>query len=52
MKKACVLLVTYNRREYLSKLLEALNEQTYEISGLVIVNNNSTDDTEKMLLQI
>ena len=49
MKNVCVLVVTFNRSFYLEKLLDSLLKQKYSISGIVIVNNNSTDDTEKML---
>lgn len=50
MKTVCVLVVTYNRKEYLMKLIvEGLLKQTYPINKIVIFDNSSTDGTEQML---
>ncbi|HEM6434636.1 TPA: glycosyltransferase family 2 protein [Streptococcus suis] len=49
MPSVCVLIVTYNRSKYLLKALEGILTQNQEISGVLIFNNNSTDDTEKIL---
>ncbi|WP_304682057.1 glycosyltransferase family 2 protein [Lactobacillus taiwanensis] len=40
----CVV-VTYNRLKLLKECLAALENQTYRISNLYVVDNNSTDDT-------
>lgn len=48
-RKVLVLIVTYNRAEYLRKLLEKLKLQTQQVYGILIVDNNSTDNTSKML---
>lgn len=49
MKKVCILCVTYNRKEYLSKLLSALQNQDYNINSIIIVDNFSNDGTNEML---
>ena len=50
MKTVCALIVTYNRKEYLRKLLiEGLLKQTYPIKKILIFDNSSTDGTEQML---
>lgn len=41
--------VTYNRKDLLIECLEGILGQTYSVNKLVIVNNNSTDDTEHLL---
>lgn len=46
----CVV-VTYNRLALLKENIEALQQQTYPIEKIVIVNNNSTDDTAEYLRQ-
>lgn len=48
-KKIAVLVVTYNRKEYLYKLLGGLSKQTYEVDTLFLVDNNSTDNTAEFL---
>lgn len=45
----CVTIVTYNRAEYLQKLLEALWVQTYDIKTVIIVDNASSDGTDCLL---
>ena len=50
-KRICVIVVTYNRKEYLQKLLSALEKQTYPISEVLIYDNFSTDGTSDMLVQ-
>ena len=47
----CALIVTYNRCEYLAKLLNALDSQTHPISEIVIFDNCSTDETQDLLLK-
>jgi len=39
------LIVTYNRSKLLQRCLEALRNQTYPVSKILVVNNASTDDT-------
>jgi GT2 family glycosyltransferase len=49
MVKVCAVLVTYNRKKCLSRLLEALENQSYSLSGIFIFNNNSKDGTKDYL---
>lgn len=46
------IVVTYNRLELLKENLYSLKEQTYSLSKIVIVNNNSTDGTEAYLKKL
>lgn len=48
-KRVCVTIVTYNRINYLLKLLDALSKQTYPVASIAIVDNNSTDNTPLIL---
>ena len=52
MPSVCALVVTYNRSKYLQKALEGILNQQKEVSGVLIFNNNSTDNTEKMLIDL
>lgn len=42
-------IVTFNRKKMLQETLESLLNQTVEISKIIIVDNNSSDGTEKMI---
>src|SRR5699024_1340224 len=46
--KIGALIVTYNRKELLKECLEALFNQSYKLETIIIVDNNSTDGTEKL----
>lgn len=48
----CALVVTYNRKEYLLKLLKALDDQTIELNTILIFDNHSTDNTRETLLSM
>lgn len=50
--KVMIVLVTYNRRKCLSTLLKALKNQTIKPWGILVVDNNSTDDTNAFLQSI
>jgi len=52
MKSVCALVVTYNRSKYLQKALEGIINQQKEVSGVLIFNNNSMDNTEEMLIDL
>lgn len=43
------IVVTYNRLKCLQRVVDSLKKQTYPIARIVIVNNSSTDGTEKWL---
>lgn len=45
-----VVLVTYNRKRCLDKVLEGLDKQTYPIKKTFVFDNNSTDGTAEFLL--
>lgn len=47
--KIAAVVVTYNRKELLRKNLAALKGQTRPVDHVLVVNNASTDGTEKML---
>ena len=49
MNKITAVVVTYNRIEILKKTIESLKNQTYPCD-IMIINNASTDDTEKWVL--
>lgn len=50
-RKVCVVIVTYNRKELLVSLLQDLANQSYRVSGILIVDNNSSDGTSELLLK-
>ena len=49
-KRVSCIIVTYNRIDYLLKLIDALINQTYAIENIIIVNNKSTDKTVESLI--
>lgn len=49
-KKIAVLIVTYNRKQYLMNLLNSLKDQTKKIDSIYLVDNCSTDDTPQFLM--
>lgn len=50
LKVACVI-VTYNRRELLSRCLEAVLKQSYPVTSIYIIDNASTDGTFEYLVE-
>lgn len=49
MKTVSCIVVTYNRLEYLKRCLTHILDQSTPVSHVIVVNNNSTDDTEDYL---
>ncbi len=49
MEKVIAVVVTYNRQVLLSECIAALRRQTRRLDAILIVNNGSTDTTEKWL---
>lgn len=47
--KVGVVIVTYNRKEYLKNVLEKLELQTYKVEFILIFDNDSSDGTNIML---
>ena len=50
-RSVCVTIVTYNRKNLLLELLNALVKQRYPVSAILIVDNNSSDGTTDLLLE-
>lgn len=50
-RKVCVVIVTYNRKELLVNLLQDLAKQSYPITAVLIVDNDSGDGTPDLLLE-
>ena len=48
-KKIFAVVVTYNRKELLKECIEALVSQTRKVDKIYIIDNNSTDDTDKYI---
>jgi rhamnopyranosyl-N-acetylglucosaminyl-diphospho-decaprenol beta-1,3/1,4-galactofuranosyltransferase len=51
MEKVIAVVVTYNRVKLLSECIDALRNQTKKLDAIFVVNNGSTDETEKWLKQ-
>ena len=49
MEKAIAIVVSYNRIELLKECITALKNQTRKLEGILIINNGSTDGTERWL---
>ena len=45
MKKVCAVVVTYNRKKMLKQNINHLLNQTYKLTKIIIIDNNSTDGT-------
>jgi len=50
--KVAALIVTFNRKELLKKTIDSILNQTLKVDKLFIVNNASTDGTDKFLIEI
>ena len=50
-RSVCVIIVTYNRKELLINLLRDLAKQSYSVSAILVVDNNSSDGTPELLLE-
>lgn len=48
--KIDALVVTYNRKQLLQECIEALLNQTYPLAKVVVIDNASTDGTEKLFV--
>lgn len=51
MSKVMVLIVTFNRKNYLLNLLSSLQKQTSKIDSILIIDNYSTDNTAECLIE-
>lgn len=48
--RVAAIVVTYNRKKLLMECLDAILEQTFKVSKIIIIDNNSTDNTYEDLL--
>ena len=44
-----MILPTYNHAKFISKALQSIIDQTFKKWEAIIIDNNSTDDTDKIL---
>lgn len=51
MYDICAVVVTFNRKELLLECLDALFNQTYKLSKIYLIDNNSSDGTYELLEQ-
>ncbi|HIF9263976.1 TPA: glycosyltransferase family 2 protein [Photobacterium damselae] len=49
MKKVIAIVVTYKRKELLERVLTRLSEQSFKLSRVLVVDNNSQDGTEELV---
>lgn len=49
MKTVTVHIVTYNSEPYMKACIEAVQQQTYPIERVVVIDNQSSDDTRELL---
>ena len=52
MEKVVVVTVTYNSNEYLKKCIEHLNNQTYKVFKIIVVDNHSTEEIHKLNMKL
>lgn len=51
LKQISVIITTYNTRKYLEKAINGILGQTYKNFGIVIIDDNSSDDTYEYVLE-
>jgi rhamnopyranosyl-N-acetylglucosaminyl-diphospho-decaprenol beta-1,3/1,4-galactofuranosyltransferase len=49
MDKVIAVIVTYNRQQLLANCITALKNQTRKLDSILVINNGSTDETQKWL---
>ncbi len=49
--RICAVTVTYNRKELLKRCLDALISQTHKLDKIIVIDNGSTDDTNKFFYE-
>lgn len=50
MKLLSIVVPVYNASKYLAKCLDSILSQTYENLEIILINDSSTDDSEKICL--
>ena len=48
MPRVSIIVPAYNEEKFIARTLETLKNQTYRDYEIIVVNNNSTDNTEKI----
>ncbi|HBD0327239.1 TPA: glycosyltransferase, partial [Escherichia coli] len=48
-KEVIAVIVTYNRKALLLKVIDAVINQSYPLKKILIIDNNSTDGTEMFI---
>ncbi|MFV0264601.1 MAG: glycosyltransferase [Kluyvera sp.] len=48
-KDVIAIIVTYNRKDLLKKVIESVNNQSYPLKKIIIVDNNSIDGTRELV---
>ena len=51
-EKISVIIPTYNRYGYLKQLINSIFEQSYNNIELIVINDNSTDSTDKYMSKL
>jgi glycosyltransferase involved in cell wall biosynthesis len=51
-KMVSICIPTYNRKEYLKETIQSILDQTYKDYEIVVVDDGSTDETEKMIKEL
>ncbi len=45
----CIIIPAYNEENYLAYTLQSLVSQTHQIKEIIVVNDNSTDNTQSII---
>lgn len=51
MEKIATITVTYNRKDLLIKNIESILNQTYKVDSIIIIDNNSSDNSKEIILE-
>ena len=52
MNDLCIYITTYNRVQYLKRAIDSIIRQSYSDFTLIVLDNCSSDDTEKYVLSL
>ena len=51
-EKISIIIPTYNRCQYLKQLIQSIFNQSYNNIELIVINDNSTDDTDIYMKEV